>query len=140
MARTKLLLLLLLTPLLLASCRSTYPSRKQAITACNKWKEKGGERTYKIAVKKSVIDRQKGNNGKIIQPSRAEKCSNSKDPLCGYQDGTDGLIVFHYKTIEEVIEKKKLIRSCKEETITKQFLGEEWVEEGVLKVKANFRY
>ena len=41
MNNPKLLPLLLLTPILLVSCNSTYPSRKQASLACKEWMDNG---------------------------------------------------------------------------------------------------
>ena len=58
MKKPNVLSLLLLTPILLVSCNSTYPSREQAQTACNEWKDKGKELTYTKQVKreKSYLD------------------------------------------------------------------------------------
>ena len=79
------LFLSLLLSLGLVGCNTTYPSRRQALTACNEWKDQGKELIYTSQVKRKKSYFNEG----------------------GYVD----------------VEIKKWNRFCKEEDITRQFLG-----------------
>lgn len=144
MNKPKTLSLLLLTQLLLVSCSSTYPSRKQAESACDEWKDEGRELAYKTTGSKIYSDKylawKRNRDESEIRIDRREfelwYDENSELPALGIK-----------KYIYPEVTKTRWSRRCEPEEDTNQLLGMEWNSVGEELsnkdknvVKRNFRY